>query len=113
MHQSGAPTLKHSKPPGEISTGVIQPDRLRALIALLQEHKAWHQLIPDRKVVPDESRGHLAISIGERKSAIWEWYNHMDERPRISRVREAMLDLTQPSGQVGGVNERAPTEVKP
>lgn len=81
-------------------TRKVTAEQLKALLKLLIELEAWKQKTPERPPVPDESRARLTITVGERQSEVWEWYNDLAKGQRIIKVRELMKRLAwKPKGE--------------
>ena len=74
---------------------VSRPD-LSRIVSLLRELKAWEQLTPERKPIPDESRARLTIRCRGSETTIWEWYNDMTKNARMARVKALMIEAAWP-----------------
>jgi len=73
-----------------IVESVLSEDKLLELVQLLIELKAWEQDTPARQPMPDESRARLTITVGERTSNMWEWFNDMSKNDRLIKIKSKM-----------------------
>jgi len=71
----------------------LEPNQVTELLQLVIELEAWHQLVPEKAMVPDESRAHVLIEAGGQTSDVWERHNNLDKHDRLVRIRERMKDL--------------------
>jgi len=77
-----------------VSDVVVSPLDLARLAALLVEVEAWKQREPSRELLEiDETTAGVTIWVGETKTGFWEWYNGMDERKRLARIRDLLERL--------------------
>lgn len=78
-----------------VSQSIVAPERVRDVVRLLSEIKAWEQYTPERVPVPDESRATLVLRAGGVEASIWEWYNDIVKNARLVRVRSLLLELAE------------------
>ncbi len=71
----------------------LSEQQLLQLVALLVEHEAWEQRIPERQAVPDEGKAYLELRIGAQEGGFWEWYNDMGQVDRLQRISALMKEL--------------------
>jgi len=71
----------------------LEPKQVTELLKLLIELEAWHQIVPEAAMVPDESRAHVTIEAGGQTSDVWERFNNLEKHARLVRIRERMKDL--------------------
>ena len=78
------------------SAGEIVPvaqDDVLDLVRLLLFHDAWVQLVPERTLLPDESRALLTIRYADEQTTIWEWYHDLRVNRRIIEIRDRMQEI--------------------
>ena len=82
-------------PPQEAttSTAPVTSDQLQGIVELLLDIAAWWQEVPERTMLPDESRARLAVRCTGAESSIWEFYNELEGLDRIVRVRDYVEGL--------------------
>ena len=74
----------------QIFETALPEDKLLELVQLLIELRAWEQDTPERQAVPDESKASLTITVGERTSNMWEWFNDMPKNDRLIKIKTKM-----------------------
>lgn len=102
---SGAYEYRYHRPEtGESrrAEGTVAPAEIRGVIALLVELQAWRQETEPRPAVPDESAAGVRIHAGGAESRMWEWYNEMASRNRLTRIRARLSDLQHGLRPAGG-----------
>ena len=87
--------LRGPQPP-TVTEHKATSEELLSLVDLLVELKAWEQRTPDRLAVPDESKGTLAVSLGDQQGGFWEWYNDMGQNDRLVRIQRQMKTMATP-----------------
>lgn len=84
----------------------VRKEDIQRLISLLNEIQAWEQRVPQAMPIPDESRAHVRISIGDKNTVIWERYNDLKTGQRIIRVRELMKEIAWlPAAKSSGASD--------
>jgi hypothetical protein len=89
-------------------TKPVTREALIRLVNLLVKEEAWTQRVPERTMVPDESRGMLMIRYGDEKSMIWERVNELQANQRMVHIRDLMLEvawLATPGSIAGTVSD--------
>jgi hypothetical protein len=71
----------------------VTREALIRLVHLLLREEAWTQRVPERTMVPDESRALLTIRYGDEESAIWERVNELKANQRMVHIRDLMLEV--------------------
>jgi hypothetical protein len=71
----------------QTSHTMIDQQMLLDLVRLLVQLEAWEQRIPDRPLVPDESRASLTISVNGGASRIWERFNDLAANNRLVQIK--------------------------
>src|SRR5215510_558508 len=77
----------------QIVETALPEDKLLELVHLLIELRAWKQVTPERQAVSDESKASLTITVGERTSNVWEWFNVMSKNDRLIKIKSTMGDI--------------------
>lgn len=71
----------------------VPREDLLDLVRLLLRHEAWTQLVPERPLVPDESRALLTIGYSGEQTTIWERYHDLNVNRRIVEIRDRMQKI--------------------
>jgi hypothetical protein len=79
----------------QIVETAVPEDKLLELVQLLIELRAWEQDTPERQAVPDESKASLTITVGERTSNMWEWFNDMSKNDRLIKIKSKMVETVK------------------
>jgi len=69
---------------------LVSRDGILKLVHLLLQERAWEQREPERAAQPDESKARLVVEYGKQRSEIWEWYNDLDKKQRLGKIRDLM-----------------------
>ena len=85
--------MSDTKP--QIVETVVPEGKLLELVQLLIELRAWEQVTPERQPLPDESRASLKITVGERTSNMWEWFNDMSKNDRLIKIKTKMIQTVK------------------
>lgn len=71
----------------------VTREELIKLAALLVQHKAWEQRVPEREPLPDEGQAELVITYEDSTVRIWEWFNDLEKNQRIDKIRAYMQEV--------------------
>ena len=82
----------------------VSQEDLVKLAALLIQHTAWEQRVPDRVPGYDESRARLTIQYGQASVTIWEWYNDLEENRRVNEIADFMKKIAWEQPATNGRN---------
>lgn len=89
----------------------VSRDDLVQLAALLVQHAAWEQCVPERLAVPDEGQTSLTISYGQTSVTIWEWTNDLEHNRRISEIGDFMKKIAWKKPVSGVTAPSLPPEI--